>query len=67
MSHSAWSMPAMALMWIGAAAVEAAAVHRLPVILDVQRVLADEVVGKLVDRGLDRGGRALRRPARPSR
>ncbi|MCY1368989.1 hypothetical protein D9M69_560030 [compost metagenome] len=41
-----------------AATVEAAAVHDVPQVLDVARVLADQIVGKLVD-----GGRHRVRPA----
>src|SRR5699024_1372508 len=41
----------------GPAPVEAAAVHHGPQVLDVGRVLADQVVGELLDGGAD-GGRA---------
>lgn len=37
-----------------AAAVKTGAIHDLPVIFDVARVLADEVVGQFMDRGLHR-------------
>ena len=65
MSQSAWSMPASALMWIGAAAIEAAAIHHGPVILDPERILADEVVGKFLDRCGDGVRPALRRSVSP--
>ena len=59
MSQSAWSMPATALESTGPAPVEAALGHHLPVVLDTQRVLADEVFGEYLDRGPDDLGAAL--------
>jgi hypothetical protein len=43
----------------GAAAIEAAAIHDVPVVLDQERVLADQVVLELVDSRLDGQGPAL--------
>ena len=42
-----------------AAAVEAGAIEGVPQVLDAVRVLADQVVGKLMDGGLHGGGAAL--------
>jgi thiamine monophosphate synthase len=43
----------------GAAAVEAAAIHDVPVVLDQEWILADQVVGKLVHAGFHRQSPAL--------
>lgn len=50
----------------GAAAVEAALGEHLPVVLDAQRVLADEQVGEFVHGGADRLGSALDHRFAPS-
>jgi len=46
MSHSAWSIPASAHV-DGAAAIKAAPVQHRPVVFDVARVFADQVIGQL--------------------